>query len=159
MLWKNLDSGQATLGAMMIGVGSALGGFLAGWMIDRWPVTRFLVGLPLLASAALLLIGPLNGSFAVIALLSVVGFSYGSIIAVYPVVISNYFDAAGPRVYGQVFTAWGFAGLVAPWTAGLIFDWFDGYAPALVVAAIIAGLSALAAALCGFERVAKGVAN
>ena len=152
VLWKGLDSGQATLGAMMIGVGSALGGFLAGWLIDRWPVTRFLVGLPLLASAALLLISPASGGFAVIALLSIIGFSYGSIIAVYPVAISNYFAEAGPRVYGQVFTAWGFAGLVAPWTAGLIFDWSGGYAQALVVAAVIAGLSALAAATFKFER-------
>ena len=154
VLWKGLDSGQATLGAMMIGVGSALGGFLAGWMIDRWPVTRFLVGLPLLASVALVLINPASGGFVVIALLSLIGFSYGSIIAVYPVAISNYFGEAGPRVYGQVFTAWGFAGLVAPWTAGLIFDWSGGYTQALIVAAVIAGLSALTAATGKFERVA-----
>lgn len=152
VLWKNLDSDQATLGAMMIGVGSALGGFLAGWMIDRWSVTRFLVGLPLIASAALLLLGLVDGQVGVIALLSIVGFSYGSIIAVYPVAISNYFAEAGPRVYGQVFTAWGFAGLVAPWTAGLIFDWSGGYTPALLAAAVMAGLSALVAGICRFER-------
>jgi OFA family oxalate/formate antiporter-like MFS transporter len=152
VLWKGLDTQQATLGAMMIGVGSALGGFLAGWMIDRWPVTRFLVGLPLLAAGAMLLIVAFDGGAGVIGLLAIVGFSYGSIIAVYPVAISDYFGEAGPQVYGQVFTAWGFAGLVAPWLAGLIFDWRGGYVPALIAAAAIASASAVAAALCRFER-------
>ena len=154
VLWKGLTSEQATLGAMMIGVGSAAGGFLAGWLIDRWPMTRFLVGLPLLAALAMLLIVPAGGSAGVILLLAVVGFSYGSIIAVYPVAISAYFGEAGPRIYGQVFTAWGFAGLAAPWAAGLIFDWRGGYVAALVAAALIAMLSAATAALCRFERVA-----
>lgn len=152
VLWKGLDTGQATLGAMMIGVGSAAGGFLAGWMIDRWPMRRFLVGLPLLAAAAMLGIVPLDGAGAVIPLLAVVGFGYGSIIAVYPVAISHYFGESGPRVYGRVFTAWGFAGLVAPWLAGLIFDARESYVPALLAAALIALLSAATAALCRFER-------
>ena len=108
---------------------------------------------------ALLLLNPVAGGFAVISLLALIGFSYGAIIAVYPVAISNYFGEAGPRVYGQVFTAWGFAGLVAPWTAGLIFDGSDGYAPALVVAAVIAGLSALAAATCRLEHAAQRIAD
>jgi MFS transporter, OFA family, oxalate/formate antiporter len=152
VLWKGLGTEQATQGAMMIGVGSAAGGFLAGWMIDRWPMKRFLVGLPLLAAAAMLAIVPLDGGGGIIPLLAVVGFSYGSIIAVYPVAISHYFGESGPRVYGRVFTAWGFAGLVAPWLAGLIFDARESYAPALIAAALIALLSAASAALCRFER-------
>ena len=154
VLWKGLDNEMATLGAMMIGVGSALGGFLAGWLIDRWPMTRFLVGLPLLAAAAMLLIQPVDAAIGTIGLLTLVGFSYGSIIAVYPVAISSYFGAAGPRAYGQVFTAWGFAGLVAPWVAGLFYDRGNDYSAALFVAALIAVVSAVTAALCRFERVA-----
>ena len=154
VLWKGMPTAEAALGAVMIGVGSALGGFLAGWMIDRWPMTRFLVGLPLLAAAAMLLIVPAGNGLVVIVLLSLVGFSYGSIIAVYPVAISAYFGEAGPQAYGQVFTAWGFAGLVAPWTAGLIFDWLDGYTPALLVAAAVSVVSAVTAAVCRFERIA-----
>jgi len=136
----------ATLAAITIGVGSALGGFLAGWLVDRWPVTRLLVGLPLIAALALLVISLSENAAIVIALLSLVGFSYGSIIAVYPVAIAGYFGASGPRAYGQVFTAWGFAGLVAPLTAGLIYDLRQGYELALVIAAIVA----LSSAICAY---------
>lgn len=149
---RGADSALATLAAVTIGVGSALGGFLAGWLVDRWPVSRLLVGLPLLAACALLAISMSLDAVVVVALLSLVGFSYGSIIAVYPVAIANYFGARGPQAYGQVFTAWGFAGLVAPWSAGLIYDLRAGYEMAMVIAACIALLSAVAAFIFRFEK-------
>ena len=114
-----------------------------------------MVGLPLVSALCLVLLGFSASIELSVAALALIGFCYGAIIAVYPFAIAIRFgDREGPKVYGRVFTAWGFAGLVAPWTAGLIFDWSGGYAPALVVAAVIAGLSALAAASCRFERVA-----
>jgi OFA family oxalate/formate antiporter-like MFS transporter len=138
--------------AMMIGVGSAGGGFLAGWGVDRWPITRFLIGLPLLSTVSLLSLSLIESPALVAALLSLVGFSYGAIIAVYPVAISNYFGDQGAKVYGRVFTAWGFAGLVAPWTAGYIYDAFSGYNVALIIASITALLSAVTVKLSRFER-------
>jgi OFA family oxalate/formate antiporter-like MFS transporter len=138
--------------AMMIGVGSAGGGFLAGWMVDRWPITRFLIGLPLLSTTSLLSLSMVESPASVVALLSLVGFSYGAIIAIYPVAISNYFGEQGPKVYGRIFTAWGFAGLVAPWTAGLIYDAMSGYNPALIIASITALLSAATVKFSRFER-------
>ncbi len=151
-LSKNASTALATLAAVMIGVGSAGGGFLAGWLVDRWPLNRFLVGLPLLSAVALLAISTSDSAVIVVALLSLVGLSYGSIIAVYPVAISNYFDERGPQAYGQVFIAWGFAGLVAPWSAGLIYDLRADYGLAMVIAAVIAIVSALCA---GFFRLGK----
>ena len=50
----------------------------------------------------------------------------------------------GPRV---IDVPWGFAGLVAPWSAGFIFDHFAGYQPALLIAAAVALLSAISAAI------------
>ncbi len=49
-LARNASIELATLAAITIGIGSAVGGFLAGWLVDRWPMSRFLVGLPLLSS-------------------------------------------------------------------------------------------------------------
>ncbi len=83
------------------------------------------------------------------------GFGYGAIIAVYPVAIANRFGAAGPRVYGRVFTAWGFAGLAAPWAAGAIYDLEASYTAALVVAAAISTVSALLVVRWRFERVTE----
>lgn len=151
VLAKGSTPALAARGAILIGVGSALGGFIAGWLLDRWPASRFLVGLPLLAAAALLAVSAADDPGRAAALLSVVGFCYGAIIAMYPVAISNYFGADGPRAYGRVFTAWGFAGLIAPWVAGLVFDWRGSYQLALLLAAAIALLSAVCAALGRFD--------
>ena len=127
----------------MIGVGSAAGRFLAGWLVDRRPISHFLIGLPLLSAVSLLLLSMVESPGLVIALLTVAGFAYGSIIAVYPVAISIYFGEQGPKVYGRVFTAWGFAGLAAPWTAGLIYDMQSNYRLALIAASLTALLSAI----------------
>jgi len=147
-LARGADVELSTATAMTVGVGSALGGFVAGWLVDRWPLSRFLVGLPLLSALALLGIGATNsGAQATLVLLGVVGFSYGSIIAIYPVAIADRFGQHGPQAYGRVFLAWGFAGLVAPWSAGFIFDRFAGYQPALLIAAAVALLSAISAGI------------
>jgi OFA family oxalate/formate antiporter-like MFS transporter len=137
----------ATWAAMIIGIGSALGGFVAGALVDRWSITRFLVGLPLMSAVALLCVGMTTGAVATLSLLGIVGFGYGAIIAIYPVAISNYFDASGPRAYGRVFLAWGFAGLLAPWSAGMVYDLRGDYRLAMVIAAIVAVLSAICAGL------------
>ena len=52
---------------------------------------------------------------------------------------------AGVRVYGRVFTAWGAAGLLAPWFAGTLFERSGGYTTALIVAGATALVSLLAA--------------
>ena len=142
----------ATLAAIAIGIGSTVGGFLAGWLIDRWPASRLLIGLPLLSAVALLGISAAESALATVMLLALVGLSYGSIIAIYPVVISNHFSARGPEAYGRIFIAWGFAGLVAPWSAGLIYDLRGDYELAMISAATIAILSACCA---GFFRLGK----
>ena len=146
-LSKAATTELATLAAIAIGIGSTVGGFLAGWLVDRWPASRFLIGLPLLSAFALLGISAVGSAFTAVVLLALVGLSYGSIIAIYPVVISNYFSAQGPQAYGRVFIAWGFAGLVAPWSAGLIYDLRGGYELAMVIAAAIAILSACCAGI------------
>jgi OFA family oxalate/formate antiporter-like MFS transporter len=142
----------ATATAMTVGIGSALGGFIAGWLVDRWPLSRFLVALPLLSAVALLAISVTTNAHATLLLLGIVGFAYGSIIAIYPVAISNVFLLQGPQAYGRVFIAWGFAGLVAPWSAGFIYDWHAGYEVALLIAALVALVSAISA---GWFRLGK----
>lgn len=153
-LSKAATTELATLAAIAIGIGSTVGGFLAGWLVDRWPASRFLVGLPLLSAVALIGISAAENALVAVILLSLVGFSYGSLIAIYPVAISNYFSARGPQAYGRVFIAWGFAGLVAPWSAGLIYDLHGGYELAMIIAAAMAVLSACCA---GIFRLGKPI--
>ena len=141
------DQQQAAWAAVTVGVGSAAGGFVSGGFVDRWPISRFLVGLPLLSAGALLGIGASADLVAALSLLAVVGFAYGAIIAIYPVAISICFGDGGARAYGRVFIGWGMAGLIAPWSAGLIFDNHGEYDLAMNIAAAVALLSAVCAAL------------
>ena len=150
---RGADVELATATAMTVGIGSALGGFVAGWLVDRWPLTRFLVALPLLSAFALLCISATTNAQATMLLLGIVGLAYGSIIAIYPVAISNGFGEQGPQAYGRVFIAWGFAGLVAPWSAGVIYDGYAGYEPAMLIAALVALVSAVSAGLFRLGKV------
>lgn len=158
-LSKAASTELATLAAIAIGIGSTMGGFLSGWLVDRWPASRFLIGLPLLSAVALIGISISEDARIAVVLLALVGFSYGSIIAIYPVAISDYFRARGAQAYGRIFIAWGFAGLVAPWSAGLIYDLHGGYDLAMVIAAAIAILSALCAVTFRLGKPTSSVAS
>ena len=78
--------------------------------------------------------------------LTLAGFAYGAIIAVYPAAVSYLFGAvAGIKAYGRVFTAWGTFGLLLPWLAGYLFDRSGAYETVLLLAAAISLLSTVAA--------------
>ena len=51
----------------------------------------------------------------------------------------------GVKVYGRVFTAWGAAGLIAPWLAGFLYDRYGGYGLAMAMAGAFSLLSAAVA--------------
>ena len=126
----------------LLAVCNLLGSYLGGYLADRVSHHRLMSALPLISIAGLLLLN----FFPLLTLmgLGAVGFAYGGIIAAYPAIIAQRFpDNVGPRVYGRVFTAWGAAGLVAPWTAGLLFDQTQNYALALWIAILLALVSAL----------------
>lgn len=135
------------LAPVAIAAASTAGGFFGGALTDRLAPRQLLMALPLLSAAALawLAVGA-EGALLLIGL-ALIGFAYGAIIAVYPAAIAQrYGPVAGVMVYGRVFTAWGAAGLLAPWAAGLLFEAGGSYRLALFGAAALALVSLLAAA-------------
>jgi MFS family permease len=121
-----------------------VGSLLSGWLSDRVSHRRMLTILPVIGAMALLALSIFPGQTQV--LLGVVGFAYGGTIATYPVAIAILFPGEdGPVAYGRIFTAWGTAGLLAPWFAGQIYDWGGSYSPALFVAAGLGIVSAVTA--------------
>ena len=126
----------------VLAVCNLIGSYLGGYLTDRISHRTLISALPLISVIGLFLLN----LFPLLTLvgLGAVGFAYGGIIAAYPAVIAERFPGnAGPRVYGRVFTAWGTAGLIAPWTAGLLFDETQNYTLALWIAVILALLSVL----------------
>ena len=104
--------------------------------------------LPACAAVAVVASAVDAGALALFLALAVIGFSYGGLIAAYPAMIIKNFGAdASPRIYGRIFTAWGTAGLLAPWAAGALFDWQQSYLLALHLAAALALVSTAAAGL------------
>ncbi len=119
-----------------------VGSLLSGWLSDRISHRRILTALPIIGAAALLALTVLPEQ--TLFLLGVVGFAYGGTIATYPAAIANLFPGEdGPHAYGRIFTAWGTAGLLAPWLAGQIYDWTGNYTSALWAAAALGILSAV----------------
>ena len=133
----------AVLGVMLIGFGNAVGGLLIAGLADRLPLRLLLVGLPSLSTAGLLALAALNAPVPAVVCLAVIGLAYGGIAAIYPVATTRRFGIdRTPRIYGLIFTAWGVAGFVGPWLAGVIYDVEGGYQTALVLAAVAAVISA-----------------
>jgi OFA family oxalate/formate antiporter-like MFS transporter len=135
---------RAIWGAVFIGIGSSLGGFLVGSVISSRNMNACLIGLPLTSALFLGALVYVSQPDIAIIVLAGIGFTYGALIAVYPYAISVYFgDELGPKVYGRIFTAWGFAGLAGPWSAGKLFDYTGNYSSALTVASVIAIVSSV----------------
>ena len=125
----------AIICVMFIALGNMSGGLIAGWLADRIKLKVLLIGLPALSSVSALLLSVNNLPHLLLIGLTVIGFCYGAIIALYPVVVSTLFGAAASsRIYGRVFTAWGLVGLLGPWFAGYLFDQTGQYTLALVIA-------------------------
>lgn len=106
---------DAVLGAMLIGVGAAMGGIVAGWLADKLSIRTLLILAPISSAVALVVVAAIASSTVAIAGLSFVGIAYGAIIGVYPAACAYYYGPdLSAKMYGQVITAWGSAGLAAP---------------------------------------------
>ncbi|SFO37971.1 Major Facilitator Superfamily protein [Roseovarius lutimaris] len=127
---------------IVIAFSNMIGSLMAGVLTDKIGgrlVLAFLAALSCIALSIMATIAELN---ITIIGLAIVGFTYGGTIAAYPAYLSHRFGATqGTIVYSRVFTAWAIAGLLGPLSAGLLFDRFQNYQAALILAALGAAIS------------------
>ena len=135
------------LGVSAMATGSLLGRMGGGVLIDRVSARRCLVLLPLLTAVTLALPLALPGSVPITtAALAGCGLTYGLNAVALPVLVSRLYGAEKfGSAYGKVFTAWGSAGILAPWLAGRLFDVTGGYQASLATAMGAALVAAAAA--------------
>ena len=135
---------QIALGAMLVNIGNVTGRFSGGWLSQQVPPRRVLTAI--MASASMVLVFLAFFTFVWVALLALllIGFAYGTIASTYPISVTTYYDRAHvAKVFGMLMTAWGIAGLSAPWIAGAIFDGTGQYRYAIMVAASAALLGGI----------------
>ena len=150
----SLQPNTATwLAPMIIAACNLLGSLVVGRLVDTLSLGRLLAGLAIMSTVALIALVAYGTGGAMMICFGLIGFAYGGTIAAYPAVIAKLYGmAAGPRIYGRVFTAWGTAGLLGPWFAGYLFSVSGNYNIALLTAAIFGAISVIAATLLLGER-------
>lgn len=169
--WLGFAKSQMTLAPMVISLGNLTGGCIAGFFaakLGAQTLLRFLPGLSALGLLLLVIVSqqsPVNAVsetnnaslwlLIAMATLTIIGFCYGAIIALFPVwVFDLYGKELSTRIYGQVFTAWGFAGLLAPTLSGVLFDVSGTYLTAVWVAILLSVGSLLCMQLIVKQNVA-----
>jgi len=124
---------------IIIALSNVAGSLIGGYVVDAYGARRPLFTVIALSAISLTVMSIVPTPTTTLAALAVVGFSYGATISAFPTAISMIFGSvSGIRVYGRVFTAWGTAGLAAPWLAGVLFESTGNYSATLMIAALFA---------------------
>ena len=142
--------GVATAGVSIVSLFTTGGRILGGWACDRTAVgaAKVLRFAPFVAVPPLLWAAVAETSvLAALCALAAASVTYGVFATAVPVELRRRTGTRDfARAYGKVYTAWGVAGLAAPWLAGLFYDARGDYTMALIIAAGLCCASAVAAA-------------
>jgi predicted MFS family arabinose efflux permease len=134
--------------AILVSGGSIVGGYFGGVLVGRWPGWPVLAGPALFQGLALVFLALPNTPAASLLLLTLMGLSYGAIIAVIPGYIRVLYGTSQfARIYGVVFTAWGLAGFSGPLLAGILYDANGDYTAALMAAAALSVIGCIVSVL------------
>lgn len=129
----------APLAPTLNALGNVLGCLGGGLLVDRaGPRRSLVVPVAVLATSLCVLAFTVDPALA-LAGLCVCGMAYGALISAIPLVLRLRFGVAGfNKAFGLVFTAWGSAGLLGPYAAGVLYDQTGGYRLGLALAAVSA---------------------
>ncbi|MBI4285173.1 MAG: MFS transporter [Chloroflexi bacterium] len=130
----NLPDRSAALVLSIIGAVSMSGRFLSGFISDRIGVrTTLIIGLSAMTTAMLSLLA-IREIWVLYFFAVVFGFSYGSALALQPLVVAETFGLrAHGALYGLVDSGANVGGIVGPVLAGYIFDTTGDYRLAFII--------------------------
>ena len=114
------------------------GGIFFSSLIKFFPYKNIMLFLSMLTTLSLLILFFSHSKFSVFLGLPLISVSYGGIIAIFPSMINKLVgETEGIKIYGFVFTAWGFFGLLMPLLAGKNFDMFNSYSTIILITTIL----------------------
>jgi OFA family oxalate/formate antiporter-like MFS transporter len=129
----------------VLAIGNASGRIVTGIVSDRIGIERTMTVVFSLQTVMMLVAGFTSTALLLAVVAFVIGFNYGADLALFPVVVTEYYGQANQGVnYGLVFTSWGVGGVFGSLTAAAIADATGSYRLAFLLGA---GLCAIAALL------------
>ena len=148
------SAGQTQLAPMLTGAGYAAGALVGGFLTDALTGRRVLAGVGLVMGVCLLALFFAPGIVMGLVAIGAVGISFGVLASAHPLTIAGYYGAAAlPRVFGRIALAYGFGGLLGPFSAGAIYDAEQHYGTVVILIAVLAFVGAVSyAGLPGRER-------
>jgi MFS family permease len=126
-LGKHALGAQAFLVVVVLAVGNSTGRILTGTLSDRigrqWTLLIEFIWQALVVAALYRLSQGDAGWASILAVVFMLGFNYGTNLAVFPAICKDYFGIRNFGLnYGCLFAAFGSAGLIMPWVNGFIED-------------------------------------
>jgi OFA family oxalate/formate antiporter-like MFS transporter len=126
-LGKHALGAQAFLVVVVLAVGNSIGRVVTGTLSDRigrqWTLLVEFIWQALVVAALYKLSGGDAGWAPMLIVVFMLGFNYGTNLAVFPATCKDYFGIRNFGLnYGCLFAAFGSAGLIMPWVNGLIED-------------------------------------
>ncbi len=134
---------------MLVGIYAVFnctGRILCGVISDRWGRMKTLLSMFVLQVVVYILFSQLTTSLSLAAGVSVVGFTFGGMLSIFPATTADYFGMKNFGVnYGMMLTAWGVGGVFGPLMGGIVRDVTGTYAIGYAVSAVLSAVGAFMA--------------
>ena len=115
---KGLTPEIAAIGVMIISIFNSFGRLFWGWVSDKLGRKNTIM-LLLLATAAIILLVNMASGYMILALIAVVGFSYGGFLGVFPALTADFWGSKNMGMnYGIVLLGFGVGAIASSYVAG-----------------------------------------
>jgi MFS transporter, OFA family, oxalate/formate antiporter len=115
---KGLTPAVAALGVMIISIFNSAGRLFWGWVSDHWG-RKLTVLLLLAVTAGIILLVNWASGYMILALIAVVGFSYGGFLGTFPAITADFWGPKNMGVnYGIILLGFGIGAIVSSYIAG-----------------------------------------
>ncbi len=133
-----LSPDVATFGVMVIAIFNSFGRLFWGWMSDKVGRRNTLLVLTLIAGITILFVAAAKGVL-ILALIAVVGFSYGGFLGTFPAITADYWGMKNMGVnYGMVLLGFGVGAVASAFLAGYYKDVKGDFTTPFIIASIAA---------------------